>query len=85
MFSVRTGTGYRDSVNRRQIDGDADTPYSPHMDARVLEEPTVIETVSCPVEDLPSEGRPLRGVVFGTILSAALWAGLILTGAALIR
>lgn len=51
----------------------------------MLEEPTVIERVSCPAEDLESEGSPLRGVVFGTILSAALWAGLILTGAALIR
>lgn len=51
----------------------------------MLEEPTVIEAASCPAEDLPSEGSPLRGVVFGTILSAALWAGLILTGAALIR
>lgn len=51
----------------------------------MLEEATVIETVSCPAEDLGSEGSPLRGVIFGAILSAALWAGLILTGAALIR
>lgn len=55
------------------------------MDNRVLEEPTVMDTPSCPAEDLASDGSPVRGVVFGAILSVALWAGLIMTGAALIR
>lgn len=45
----------------------------------------MVEMPSEAAEALPPDGSPLRGVVFGTILSAALWAGLILTGAALIR
>jgi hypothetical protein len=55
------------------------------MDTRAIETPAAIETSSHLAEDLPTGGRPIQGIAIGTILSVLLWAGLIMSGAALIR